>query len=1101
MMKKLLFTLLALLVLGGGSIEAGEIAESSATMRSGLGQKAYRIKAHWEGNNTDLPMVIDGNSIKTGASADAESAIFVVMDNTDLYYRVYTAAGNAFNSSKNAAPTNNPTAVAFFETGRSNSVTWVVYNNIVKASAANSLTLTVKTTNQAFDQYTKDNSKYYDQGSQTYNGSNYTTDFILDEATDYDVYKLVVTGVAANFTYSGSDCLTTAAQSNGGFFVYTSGTTPQESDFQYASERIAINSFDVDASTKTITIDASAKIDISLSTDSDPHYYQIQSVANNSNYWMPTTFPTNVESKRGLFQFFAGDNGMVYIYEAGSEKWLNWNGTGAGANKLKWVDTKAQAGQWVLSFVGDATAAPYLIKPSANTAVGANWYGGLSQSPYRIGTDAEINTIGFWTNLTTDNGTKWNLVAVGEDIDTKIANSRAAFYAALKTDIEPKVTAALTANPDGTKIGMPVLSEVEKLRTASQTTGTDEEVYNALTLALDAYNTTPGKDLYLPTGYYYMKNMDGARYAINDYFREANPNHRTITSASKVVANNGIWRIERLENGKINITNGDGRGITRDAGMFNQLTIGQFNAAQYAQWGGGIYFTEGMHFANGAYYKIDDGNYFVTGWAHSDSKGSHWTFEPVPASNVYDFTIVDGNEDSYVTVDATGEKVFNGGFVFRSGMLGTYKADNENAPEGKYAYEETNQSTKHITVTYKDEPTQDEIDLLTLRIRNLLGGEFGIGYPDWVAAQKAGDGELLQALTNLVPLAHLEDTHIEVGQYYEFLHEYNIILNTDYVKLPEDGKFYTFKGTESAKYLTATATGLTEGTSAAGQDAVFYVEKLENGKYRLTSMLNGRVAKSTGLAEVGASGEFEIGSAHKESDGSKLFGQCHLKQEDGYVICSWNHGGIQGPNEKKTSNDWGGWTIVEMKNLPVNSNAVNGTYYSSFYSPVAVELPAGVNAYVAKANGTTLQLTQLAGNVLAANTPVILTSDQTIPNLPISDEAGEPVADDDNDLQGTVQAISQVEGQTYYVLNNGSKGAAFYKYNASKPLNGFRAYYTPQASSEVAAFTFGIEDIETAISAIESDNSQAEIYDLNGRRVKRATKGVFIVNGKKVMYK
>ena len=68
-------------------------------------------------------------------------------------------------------------------------------------------------------------------------------------------------------------------------------------------------------------------------------------------------------------------------------------------------------------------------------------------------------------------------------------------------------------------------------------------------------------------------------------------------------------------------------------------------------------------------------------------------------------------------------------------------------------------------------------------------------------------------------------------------------------------------------------------------------------------------------------------------------------------------------------------------------------------------------------------------------------------------------------------------------------------------MPGFKAYLPASAKSNgVKAFTFSFEDVEDAIRAIESENSNLEIYDIAGRRVQKAQKGLYIVNGKKVMY-
>ena len=63
--------------------------------------------------------------------------------------------------------------------------------------------------------------------------------------------------------------------------------------------------------------------------------------------------------------------------------------------------------------------------------------------------------------------------------------------------------------------------------------------------------------------------------------------------------------------------------------------------------------------------------------------------------------------------------------------------------------------------------------------------------------------------------------------------------------------------------------------------------------------------------------------------------------------------------------------------------------------------------------------------------------------------------------------------------------------------NAFKAYLpaTP-AGARFLGFDFGTE---TGIGEVETEGENAVIYDLSGRRVQKAQKGLYIVNGKKVI--
>ena len=188
------------------------------------------------------------------------------------------------------------------------------------------------------------------------------------------------------------------------------------------------------------------------------------------------------------------------------------------------------------------------------------------------------------------------------------------------------------------------------------------------------------------------------------------------------------------------------------------------------------------------------------------------------------------------------------------------------------------------------------------------------------------------------------------------------------------------------------------------------------------------------------------------------------------------------------------WTIAEVKTLPLAMNQADGAYYATINLPVAANIPAGLVAYSAMVNGDVLTLTKVVEDgILAANTPVVLYSENNVKGLDLADAAGAGATT--NELQGTLAAINVQAGENYVL--SGKDGIGFYKYNNTL-MPGFKAYL-PLVSS-VEAFSFSFEDVETAIQAIESANGKHEIFDLNGRRVEKAQKGVYMVNGKKVLY-
>jgi hypothetical protein len=75
------------------------------------------------------------------------------------------------------------------------------------------------------------------------------------------------------------------------------------------------------------------------------------------------------------------------------------------------------------------------------------------------------------------------------------------------------------------------------------------------------------------------------------------------------------------------------------------------------------------------------------------------------------------------------------------------------------------------------------------------------------------------------------------------------------------------------------------------------------------------------------------------------------------------------------------------------------------------------------------------------------------------------------------------------------------KAGAGASIKGFRAYFElPEGSSARLMFNNG-DGTTTSISAVELDQNNESIYNLQGQKVLNTGKGLYIINGKKVVRK
>ena len=162
-------------------------------------------------------------------------------------------------------------------------------------------------------------------------------------------------------------------------------------------------------------------------------------------------------------------------------------------------------------------------------------------------------------------------------------------------------------------------------------------------------------------------------------------------------------------------------------------------------------------------------------------------------------------------------------------------------------------------------------------------------------------------------------------------------------------------------------------------------------------------------------------------------------------------------------------------------------------------IPSGVEVYsVSEISDKSAKLAAVTG-VVPANEAVLVKANNGNVNYTFgyTTTEGNIV---DNKLEGTL-FTKNVE-KNAYVLAKVGDNVGFYsaKLTGGVFQNNANKAYLPAdavpAGARFLSFDFGTE---TAIESVESVENNAVVYDLAGRRVQGAQKGIFIVNGKKVI--
>lgn len=331
---------------------------------------------------------------------------------------------------------------------------------------------------------------------------------------------------------------------------------------------------------------------------------------------------------------------------------------------------------------------------------------------------------------------------------------------------------------------------------------------------------------------------------------------------------------------------------------------------------------------------------------------------------------------------------------------------------------------------------------------------------------------------------------------------------------PATGKFYRFKNVRHGKRLRSDLSGSTlkcGDASDNGRESIFYLT--EDNK--LVAYVEGQyIGEEKTLAAVGSTG-FVTGFGCGIDYASYTVYTTSSTNSARALYCTtgslWDRGNLT--NNAHTDNGYD-WVIEEVSFLPVGVNTRAG--YGTLYSPVALEQShSGTNrikAYTGAVADGVLKLTPIEGTI-PQNTPVIFEyltgaegaeGNENVFLGVQADVEGDAYANNGTNgyLSGQFVTTAKAADASIYTLQNKSThGIGMYKYNGDN-IQAFRAYLPYTAPAEGGALRIVFDDVTTGIEGIEvNDGGKTAIYDLSGRRVSRMTKGLYIVNGKKVFIK
>ncbi|MDD7564690.1 MAG: hypothetical protein SPK31_06045 [Alloprevotella sp.] len=561
-----------------------------------------------------------------------------------------------------------------------------------------------------------------------------------------------------------------------------------------------------------------------------------------------------------------------------------------------------------------------------------------------------------------------------------------------------------------------------------------------------------------------------------------------------------------------------------------------------------------------AAYNSETNPAFLTTWGTTGT-ADQYVFEPVTFSGseqIYTVSVdrslynsdanVTLNEDSY-----TGNKTVHDGGFFVLTSAPTAGQFSATAASGSSLYvAQVAVSGNTIQVTYAADEAQ--VSTVVAEATNFVASSAAnkVGYPNSTSAAYT---ELNDALN-----AYNADNTSEEKRMTLFIKYENYKKSTTNIALPVDGKAYKITavfptGVTNTLYWNASNTAFKAKSESAIADPLSKVLVCRantdgtftfvsnSGKYLLwfcdsdnainqsgysdeystnnNWTLERAVVENVGSGNVLAGttnadfvGRLQIKAKGKNGNNWYLNGRYEGESADAAFISQWAADKFY-DNNHNNNNHYRSYTytfeevdyanVVSLKDA---STLESGKNIATFSAPFPTVVPANTTAYSVETQ-TASDVTEVstykvaeAGQAIPANTGVILMgTDTQVTMLPRTTETTVEIAA--GALGNSAGAAKNITTENSYVLSKQSSTWAFYKVGTGAtdlPMNKAYLVLPNGTSAGVIRFNFGNTTGMELVGA-DAAAAQGKVYDLSGREVKVAAKGLYIVGSKKVIVK
>lgn len=275
---------------------------------------------------------------------------------------------------------------------------------------------------------------------------------------------------------------------------------------------------------------------------------------------------------------------------------------------------------------------------------------------------------------------------------------------------------------------------------------------------------------------------------------------------------------------------------------------------------------------------------------------------------------------------------------------------------------------------------------------------------------------------------------------------------------------------------------------------IIQVTKTNDGYYqfRTQGKYGNTASKSTAASMDASAHSFYLltnqpGYGYIKTGASNDYSCYHISKDASYNIVGWEAGA-----------DASQWKFEDATSIDVTVNdGGDGYYYATRYFDFPVQ---GDGLYILTPSGGDKVTATKVSAVPAGEGFLIRCAAENVSDnkVTLTIPATAPTLSYENLFDGNCLATT-VDANSKYIFSKVGDELGFFLYSGtSMPAN--RAYLTTETKGRVRGFVLSFEDEETGVASVVKTPFANNIFDLQGRRVTKTAKGLYIQNGKKIMY-